>query len=166
MTTIKQTEYVKDAVQKRITVTRDFEAPVADVWDAWTKPELLDQWWAPRPWKAITQKMDFNEGGSWYYYMLGPEGERHYCRCDYKKIVPQKSYTGDDGFCDESGNFNKEMPIMHWHCDFAGSGDTTTVTVRVDFDSEDDMNKIVEMGFQEGFAAAHNNLDELLNNKK
>ena len=51
---------------------------------------------------------------------------------------------------------------MDWKCVFTGSGDTTKVTVEVSFDSEADMEKIIEMGFREGFASAHTNLDELL----
>ena len=106
--------------------------------------------------------MDFREGGRWLYYMEGPDGSRHYCRADYKTIVPGKSYTGDDAFCDENGNINTEFPRMHWKIEFSKSGNGTKVNVEITFATEADLEKIIEMGFKEGFAVAHGNLDELL----
>ena len=158
----KETIYTKDAANKKIKVVRDFDAPVEHVWRAWTEKELVDQWWAPKPWKANTQSMDFRAGGTWLYYMEGPDGSRHYCRADYETIVPNKSYTGLDAFCDENGNINTEFPRMHWQVVFTSSGGGTKVEVEITFASEADLEKIIEMGFKEGFAAAHTNLDELL----
>ena len=165
MIATKETIYSKDASNKKLKVEREFDAPVAQVWKAWTEPELLDQWWAPKPWKANTKSMDFREGGRWFYYMEGPDGTRHYCKVDYKTIVPNKSFSGFDGFCDEHGETNTEMPGMDWKVVFTPVGSTTKVDVDVTFASEEDLNKIVEMGFKEGFAAAHANLDELLAKK-
>ena len=165
MIATKETIYSKDASNKKLKVEREFDAPVAQVWKAWTQPELLDQWWAPKPWKANTKSMDFQEGGRWFYYMEGPDGTRHYCKVDYKTIVPNKSFSGFDGFCDEHGETNTEMPGMDWNVVFTAVGSTTKVDVEVVFASEEDLNKIVEMGFKEGFAAAHANLDELLAKK-
>jgi len=158
----KETVYTADAVNKKMKVVREFDAPVSKVWKAWTESKYLDQWWAPKPWKANTQSMDFREGGTWLYYMEGPEGERHYCRNDYHKIVPQKLYSGLDGFCDEKGNLSKDLPQMEWRVSFTPIGDRTRVETEITFASEEDLKTIVEMGFKEGFAAAHNNLDELL----
>ena len=162
MMVTKETIYNVDASNKKISVTREFDAPVEKVWAAWTQPALLDQWWAPRPWKAVTLSMDFRNGGRWFYYMQGPEGERHHCIVDYKSIVTNKSITGIDAFADEQGNLNKEFPSMDWDIKFRPHADGTKVEVVISFDSEESMNKIVEMGFKEGFAAAHTNLDELL----
>jgi uncharacterized protein YndB with AHSA1/START domain len=66
MIATKETIYSKDASNKKLKVEREFDAPVAQVWNAWTQPELLDQWWAPKPWKANTKSMDFREGGRWF----------------------------------------------------------------------------------------------------
>lgn len=158
----KETVITKDASGKKLTVVREFDAPVEQVWKAWTEIELLEQWWAPKPWKAKTKSMDFKEGGKWFYYMEGPEGERHYCFMDYETIAKEKRYTGRDAFCDENGNMLNEPPGMDWDVIFSDNGNTTTVTTNITFASEEDLNKIVEMGFKEGFTAAHDNLDELL----
>ena len=162
MIATKETVYTADAVNKKMKVVREFDAPVSKVWKAWTESKYLDQWWAPKPWKANTQSMDFREGGTWLYYMEGPDGTRHYCRADYETIVPNKSYTGLDAFCDENGKINTDFPRMHWKVVFSKSANGTKVDVEITFDSEADMEKIIEMGFKEGFAAAHTNLDELL----
>src|SRR5687768_8096768 len=92
-----------DKENKKIKVEREFDAPVARVWAAWTEQELLDQWWAPKPWKARTKTMDFREGGYWLYAMVGPEGEEHWARADYKSISPLRSFSAADSFCDENG---------------------------------------------------------------
>jgi len=156
----KETTYSKDTANKKMKVVREFDAPVDQVWRAWTEPAILDLWWAPKPWKAITQSMDFKTGGRWRYYMQGPDGSRHYCLNEYESIAPKKMYSGLDAFCDENGNINTEMPRMHWKVEFASIEDGTRVTVEISFPSEADMEKIVEMGFKEGFAMAHKNLDE------
>jgi uncharacterized protein YndB with AHSA1/START domain len=158
----KETIYTKDLANKKLRVTREFDAPVEQVWKAWTESKLLDQWWAPKPWKANTQVMDFREGGHWRYYMEGPDGSRHYCRADYKDVIPNKSFGGLDAFCDEQGNINTEFPRMLWKSEFHQSGSGTKVEIEITYASIEDLEKIVEMGFKEGFAAAHNNLDELL----
>ena len=106
---IKETVYAKDDANKKLRVTREFDAPVDKIWRAWTEPKLLDQWWAPKPWKAVTVTMDFRNGGTWNYYMQGPDGTRHYCRADYSNIIPVKSFMGLDAFCDEKGNIKDEF---------------------------------------------------------
>jgi uncharacterized protein YndB with AHSA1/START domain len=159
---MNQTIYNPDLKANKLFVERSFDAPVEKLWKCWTEPDLLDQWWAPKPWKAVTQSIDFREGGTWFYYMQGPEGERHYCRADYKTIVPQRSYTGLDAFCDENGKVNEEFPRMTWKVDFHAAKSGTKVDVEISFPSRQDMDKIIEMGFKEGFSMAHDNLDELL----
>lgn len=158
----KETIYTKDLDNKKIHVVREFDAPVEKVWKAWTESELLDQWWAPKPWHARTQSMDFKNGGSWFYYMEGPDGTRHYCRADYSNIVPEKSFSGLDAFCDEKGNINEELPRTNWKTEFFPSGAGTRVQIELTYNSVADLERIIEMGFKEGFAAAHRNLDELL----
>lgn len=161
-----KTQYTKDLPNKKIFVTRHFDAPLENVWRAWTESELLDQWWAPLPWKTETKSMNFTTGGTWLYSMVGPEGERHWCKADYIAVLPQKSFEGLDCFCDENGNKNPDMPGMHWKCSFTAVGNTTRVDVELAFPTEAELEKIIEMGFKEGFAAAHGNLDTLLLNIK
>src|SRR6187431_3103993 len=59
-----------DKVNKKINVERSFNGPIDPVWSAWTEAEILDQWWAPKPWRAETKSMNFKEGGRWHYCMV------------------------------------------------------------------------------------------------
>ncbi|MFC4873190.1 SRPBCC family protein [Negadavirga shengliensis] len=145
-----------------ILVKREFAANLDLVWDAWTKPELLDQWWAPKPYKTETRSMDFREGGHWLYAMISPENEKHWCRNDYQKIKPLKSFTGLDAFCDEDGIVNTDMPRTLWANVFSEISDKTLVTITTKYESLADLEKIIELGFKEGFTMALENLDELL----
>lgn len=159
-----KTVYTKDLTNNKLFVKREFAASLDKVWEAWTNPEILDQWWAPKPWKAVTKIMDFKEGGAWLYYMLGPDGEKNWCKADYKKIEHLKSYEGLDYFCDENGNESNELPSMFWKVNFSPSENGTIVEVEITYPRKDDLEKIVEMGFEAGFRMAHENLDELLLN--
>jgi uncharacterized protein YndB with AHSA1/START domain len=157
-----KTIFTQQPEQKRILVEREFAGSLNNVWQAWTDPAILDQWWAPLPWMAVTKSMDFTEGGKWFYYMLGPAGEKHYCRADYKTIDPLNSFSGVDGFCDEEGNKNTAINSNDWHTSFSETMNGTKVTVVISFQSEADLKQMVEMGFVEGFTMAHDNLDALL----
>ncbi len=146
-----------------VNVEREFAANLDLVWDAWTKPELLDQWWAPKPYKAITKSMDFREGGTWLYYMLSPENQKHWCKNDYLKINPKKNYSGLDAFCDEHGNVNQNMPRTKWTNTFtAEDAKKTLVSIVSTYEKLSDLELVIKMGFQEGFTAGLNQLDELL----
>jgi len=158
----KETRITRDESGKKLLIDRDFAAPVDAVWRAWTESPLLDQWWAPRPWKARTKTMDFREGGYWLYAMVGPDGTEQWCRADYQKVVTNEMYEGSDAFCDAEGNPSGELPSMHWLVRFTPVADHTRVHVEVSFNTEADLEAIVKMGFKEGFTAAHGNLDELL----
>lgn len=146
----------------KMTITREFAAPVANVWKAWTQAELLDLWWAPKPWKTKTKSMDFREGGTWHYSMVGPEGEEHFCRNDYKTIQPGANFTSTDAFCDEQGNINNDFPSTDWLCKFSESESGTQVTIELTSASEADLEILAELGFKEGFTSALTNLDELI----
>lgn len=152
-----------DKINKKITVDRSFDAPLDLVWAAWTEPEILDLWWAPKPWKTETKSMNFTEGGRWHYSMVGPEGERHWCLLDYDRIEIQRSYSGLDSFCDENQVLNSDMPRMKWNNSFnAQDEESTVVNVEIYYDKLEDLEKVMEMGFKEGFTMAMTNLDEYI----
>ncbi|WP_031526544.1 SRPBCC family protein [Dyadobacter crusticola] len=151
-----------DKANKKINVERAFAAPIVKVWAAWTEPALLDQWWAPKPWKARTKAMDFREGGNWLYAMVGPEGEEHWARVDYETINPLTSFSAKDAFCDENGNLNDELPGSHWNNQFNEQGGQTVVSMQITFEELAHLETTLEMGFKEGFEMGLGNLDELL----
>lgn len=162
---MKQTIFNTDVTSNQILVEREFDAAIGKIWQAWTDSMLLAEWWAPDPFKAITKNMDFTEGGHWHYYMLGPDGSKFWSRVDYLLIDPLKRFTAEDCFCDEEGNITNELPGMHWENVFASTNNGTKVNVVITFKSKEELEKIISMGFKEGFSAAHHNLDKLLISK-
>jgi len=162
MTMEKKTKISKDTANKKMTVVREFAGSLEQVWNAWTDSNLLDQWWAPEPWKARTKTINFTEGGYWLYAMVGPDGTEQWARLDYISILLHDYFTAQDSFCDAEGNKNKEFSSMTWKNMFHAIEKGTKVEVEITFENEEDMKKIIEMGFEEGFTAAHGNLDRLL----
>ncbi|WP_294820139.1 SRPBCC domain-containing protein [uncultured Flavobacterium sp.] len=147
-------------------VTKDFNADASLVWDVFTRPELLDQWWAPQPWKSETKTMDFTEGGRRLYAMVGPEGERHWAIADFTSITPKTNFKYLDAFTDADGNLNDEMPRSDWSLDFIDKGDTTTVDIQIRHKNLADLEMVIQMGFKEGFSMTLNSLDELFEKLK
>ncbi len=149
-----------------ITVNREFNAKLSLVWDAYTKSEILEQWWAPKPWKAKTKSMDFKEGGHWHYAMCGPGGERHWAFTTYQRIEFQKVFTGVDSFTDEIGIVNRELPQSKWEVSFNNKGESTFVKTHISYDSLEQLEAIIKMGFKEGYTMAMQSLVELLKTQK
>jgi len=156
----------KDLAHKQITVTTHFKAKPEAVWQAWTKKEILDKWWAPKPWHAETKKLEFQEGGSWQYAMVGPENERHHAKASYVKINAPKSFEAFDAFTDEKGFTDESAPQTHWKCEFRSAGAGTDVKIIITPKSEGALEKNLEMGFEEGFRSALGNLEEYFEDEK
>lgn len=155
-------DFSVDKSARKIKVKREFAAARDRVWSAWTDASLLDQWWAPKPWKAVTKVMDFREGGYWLYAMTGPDGEKHWARADFLSIRPQESFSYKDAFCDENGTINQSLPQAEWMNRFSENGNSTVVEIEISYENLSDLESIIEMGFKEGFSSGLENLDELL----
>ena len=145
-----------------VKVERSFDAPLDLVWSAWTEAELLDQWWAPRPFRAETKSMDFSEGGRWLYAMVGTQGEKHWGLKNFLKIEPRKGFTYQSIFCDENGNVKPATTSSTWVNSFAESKGVTLVTNDIRCESLAHLEAQIKMGFKEGYTANLNQLEELL----
>jgi len=155
-------DFIVNKENNTVHVEREFAANVELVWEAWTNPEILDQWWAPKPYRTVTKSMEFREGGTWLYAMISPENITHWCKNDYHKIVYQSMFSGLDAFCDESGTVTVEMPRTLWTNEFNDNGATTVVNITTRYDSLADLEKIIALGFKEGFTMALENLDQYI----
>jgi uncharacterized protein YndB with AHSA1/START domain len=106
--------------------------------------------------------MDFRVGGYWHYAMVTPEGEAFWSRLDYLTITPIDGYAAMDGFSDESGIVNGDMPRAKWDVTFTDVADRTLVTTVVQYASAAALQTVVDMGLKEGMASTMERLDELL----
>jgi len=162
MDTQTKARFTKEVASKKINVVKDLDADIKKVWAAYTDRKTLDRWWAPKPWRAETKELDFKEGGHWLYAMVGPNGEHQWAKMDFEQIREPYQFTAIDSFTDEKGTRDKNMPSMHWSNSFEKKGDGTRLTVEIIFDKEEDMKKILDTGFEQGFQMGLENLDELL----
>ncbi|WP_179416094.1 SRPBCC family protein [Mucilaginibacter sp. E4BP6] len=157
-----KTVFTKDLANQKLHVTREFAAPIEKVWAAWTESDLLDKWWAPKPWKAVTKSYNFTEGGTWLYYMAGPEGEKHWSRFDFETITPMHGFSQTSKFCDENGNIAQDYMGMQWLIQFFAAENSTKVEVDLYCEDPGVLEKMLAMGFEGGFTMGLGNLDELL----
>lgn len=161
-----QFDFFVNKEENTITIKREFAAKRQLVWDAYTTSELLDQWFSPEPLTTKTKTMDFSEGGYWLYAMVDPEENEHWGRMDYLEIEPIEGYKALDGFCDEEGNLNKELPRANWDVTFQDLDENSLVQTVVTYDSLEDLEAVIEMGVEEGMTSTLENLDELLSTLK
>jgi uncharacterized protein YndB with AHSA1/START domain len=157
-----KTKYTVLLETKQLIAERSFRAQRSKVWQYYTTAELLEKWWAPEPYKAVTKSFDFKEGGHWHYIMQGPEGDAHYCINIYKTINPEESFTAFDGFANEDWSVKTDMPASNWEVTFTDNGDTTDMKVVLTCDSVEGLNTLVEMGMKEGFNQGLDQLEALL----
>jgi uncharacterized protein YndB with AHSA1/START domain len=162
MKSIQQFDFLVDKVKNTLTVRREFLANRQLVWDAHTTSELLDQWFAPAPLTTKTKSMSFTEGGHWLYAMVEPNGTEYWGRMDYEKIKPIDYYAGLDGFCNNKGELNPELPRAKWNVTFTDLADNTLVETIVTYNSLADIETVINMGMEAGMTSTMERLDELL----
>jgi uncharacterized protein YndB with AHSA1/START domain len=153
-------DFIVDKAKKTIFIDREFDAGLSLVWDAYTKKEILDQWWAPKPWASKTKVMNFEVGGRRFYAMVSPEGQEHWSLQKYTSITPKTNFKMLNAFADKDEN--PELPASEWDLKFSEQNGKTKVSVTVYNESLSRMEKMIEMGFQGGFTMTMNSLDELL----
>jgi uncharacterized protein YndB with AHSA1/START domain len=158
-------DFTVDKAAKKVFVTREFDAELDLVWDAFTKAEILDQWTAPAPFTAKTKVMDFRVGGRRFYAMISPEGHERWAIQRYISISPKTNFKMLNAFADKDEN--PELPGSEWDYTFSEQNRpdgyrVTKVNITIYNESLARMEKMIEMGFTEGFKMSMNNLDNLL----
>jgi len=108
-----------------IAITRFYDAPVQMVWDAWTDPEQVAQWWGPRGFTLTTHSKDLRPGGSWVYTMHGPDGVDYPNKAQYIEVVPLSRLVYDHGANDD------RPPLFRVTVDFTDVGGTTRMDMRM-----------------------------------
>ncbi len=159
-----QFDFKVDKSTKSVFITREFAAELSLVWDAFTKQEMLDQWWAPKPWVSKTKKMEFKPGGRRFYAMVGPEGQEGWQIQDYISISPKTNFKYFSVFADKDEN--PHLPGSTWDLSFNEMNGITTVSITIYNESLERMEQMIAMGFTEGFTMTLNELATLLESLK
>jgi len=153
-------DFTVDKAAKTVFINREFAAPLSLVWDAYTKQEILDQWWAPKPFASKTKVLDFKVGGRRFYAMVSPEGQERWSIQKYTSITPKTNFKMYNAFADKDEN--PELPGSDWDFKFSEQNGKTKVSITIYNESLARLEKMIEMGFREGYAMQMKNLDELL----
>jgi uncharacterized protein YndB with AHSA1/START domain len=152
-------DFTVDKTAKTVYITREFDAELSVVWDAFTKAELLDQWVAPKPFISKTKYMKFEVGGKRFYAMVSPDGSERWALQEYTSISPKTNFKMFNVFTDKDEN-----PDPHgsdWDYTFSEQNGLTKVQITIFNESFERMEAILE-GFKLGFTASLENLESLL----
>jgi uncharacterized protein YndB with AHSA1/START domain len=153
-------DFIVDKETKTISINKEFAAGLSLVWDAYTKPELLDLWWAPKPFASRTKYMDFKVGGRRFYAMVSPEGNERWAVQKYTSITPKTNFKFFNAFAD--ADENPELPGSDWDLNFSEHDETTKVSISIYNESLERLERMIEFGFREGTMMQLNRLEELL----
>jgi uncharacterized protein YndB with AHSA1/START domain len=140
----------------------EFDAAVERVWQVWEDPRQLERWWGPPTWPATFEAFDFRPGGKAGYYMTGPDGGKAGGWWRFTAIEAPHRLELDDGFANEDGTPSQTMGITHAAVDLENIGARTRMTIMSTFESEEQMEQLVEMGMEEGMREAAGQIDAVL----
>lgn len=152
-------DFTVDKAAKKVFITREFDAELSLVWDAFTKAELIDQWIAPKPMIAKTKYQDFKVGGKRFYAMISPDGQERWAMQEYTSITPKTNFKMYNAFSDKDENL--ELPGSEWDHNFREENGTTIVNISIYNESLERMERILE-GFTVGMKMSLSNLENLL----
>ncbi len=152
-------------------IERIFDAPRQLVWNAWTTPEFIMQWWGPEHFDSPTCKVDLRVGGSYLYCMRGPDGTRHWTAGKYTEIVPIEKIVCVQVFANESGeqidptefgfspNFPKEVFLT---TTFEEVADKTKLTIHYHVDSAESLEAMRGVQMKEGWESSLNKFERAI----
>lgn len=157
------TDVRTDSDALTLTITAEFDAPVDRVWQLWADPRRLERWWGPPTYPATVEDHDLSPGGRVSYFMTGPEGDRHHGWWGILTADPPKGFEFEDGFADDDGVPNRDMPVTAIRVELADrDGGGTAMTIVSTFPSREAMEQMVAMGMDEGMREAMGQMDAIL----
>lgn len=156
------TSVVKDPEALSMTITAEFAAPVASVWQMWENPRRLERWWGPPTYPATVVDHDLQPEGRVSYFMTSPEGDRHFGWWRITAIEAPNRLEFEDGFADDTGAPNPDMPSTNILVTLDALGDGTRMAIRTTFPSLETMEQMAAMGMEEGMTMALGQIDDIL----
>lgn len=156
------TDVHKDPEKLTMTMTVELDAPVERAWQLWADPRQLERWWGPPTYPATFVDHDLRPGGGATYYMTSPEGEQFYGWWEFIGIDPPRRLEVKDGFSDDTGKRNEDMPTGRMVVTLEGRDGKTVMDITSHFPSLDAMNQLLEMGQEDGMVQALGQIDAIL----
>lgn len=156
------TDIRKDPERLTMTVSAEFDHPVERVWQLWADPRKLERWWGPPEFPATFDRHQLEPGGIVTYFMSGPEGERYHGWWRVEAVDAPRRLEVADGFADDEGRPNEEMPVTKMCVELTERIGGTSVIITSTFPSAEAMEQLVAMGMDEGLSAAMGQMDGIL----
>lgn len=153
-------EAANDTADRELVLTRLLDAPAAKVYRAWTDPELIKQWFAPKPWSTPSAEVDVRPGGANTIVMRSPEGQDFPNRGVYLEVVENRRLVFTDAYTLAWEPSAK--PFMTVILTFEDEGGKTRYTARVRHWTQADREAHEKMGFHQGWGQCADQLAELL----
>jgi uncharacterized protein YndB with AHSA1/START domain len=160
-------DFTVDKTTNTVFITREFDADLSLVWDAFTKAEILDQWGTPEPWTTQTISMNFTVGGRRFFKMISPEGQEYFSVQDFTSITPKTNFKYISGSSDKDENINPEFYGAENNLDFIETNGpdgyrVTTFKMAIKYKDLATLETMANDRFKEGFTMTLNILEKLL----
>jgi uncharacterized protein YndB with AHSA1/START domain/pimeloyl-ACP methyl ester carboxylesterase len=153
----------KDPQALTMTIDAEFDASPERVWQLWADPRQLERWWGPPTYPATFTKHDLAPGSRVEYHMTGPEGDQPHGYWDIVEASPPRSLVFRDGFANDDGSPNPELPqtTARVTIEEIGSG-RTRMSIESRFPSTEAMEQVLALGAEEGLKQAVGQIDTIL----
>ena len=153
----------KDPQSRTMTLVAEFETSEERVWRLWADPRQLERWWGPPTYPATVDGHDLRPGGRVEYHMTGPEGDQPRGFWDVDEVEAPRRLVFRDGFANEDGTPNTELPmtIVRVIIEEIGAG-RTRMSIESEFPTVEAMEQLVAMGMEEGMTQAVGQIDAIL----
>ncbi|MCW9705531.1 SRPBCC domain-containing protein [Fodinibius salsisoli] len=155
-----------EVASKEIVISRTFDTPRQDLWQAWTQPDQIEQWWGPRGFTTRVDEMKFERGGNFKYTMLDADANEYPSVGVFQEITEPQRIVATDEFGDSANNDQaapEGLPTgMITTTAFDEENGKTTVTISIMHQSVADRKKHEGMGVVTGFNEQLDKLEEYL----
>jgi uncharacterized protein YndB with AHSA1/START domain len=153
----------KDPKALTMTIDAEFDASPERVWQLWADPRKLERWWGPPTYPATFTKHDLAPGSRIEYHMTGPEGDQPRGFWDIEEVDPPRSLVFRDGFANDDGSPNTDMPVNRAEVTIVDlGGGRTRMSIQSIFPSTEAMEQNLAMGMEEGLKQAVGQIDAIL----
>ncbi len=156
------TSVTSDTNALTLTVVGDYPVPVERLWQAYADPRQLERFWGPEEWPATFTRHEVEVGGRSEYAMTGPDGTQSRGWWRFLAVEPNRRMELEDGFANEDGTPNDDMPSMRMVFHFEPTDTGSRFTSVTTFHSLESMQQLLDMGMVEGLRSAMGQLDAVL----
>ena len=153
----------KNAEAKTMVITAEFTASIANVWQLWADPRLLERWWGPPGFPATFEEHDLTPGGTITYFMSGPDGgERFDGTWNVVEVKAPNRLVIEDAIVEDDGTPSDGNSMTCMEIDIEAAGDKTRMILTTHFDSLEGMERVLATGVLEGMKACMAQIDAVL----